>query len=137
MTVTLRDYTFLGATQSLCPECLAHVPAAVFEREGRVLIRKRCTTHGDAQGVLENDARWYRLSNKDRWGRCYRPERVVDFPAFDGGCCGPGESCDTPVDAVFLVPSDEQAFRLGLVTATKNVIARSLDLIVVEAPDRM
>ena len=33
--------------------------------------------------------------------------------------------------------SDEQPFRLGLITATKNVIARSLDLIGVEAPDRM
>ena len=33
--------------------------------------------------------------------------------------------------------TEEQAFRLGLVTATKSVIARSLDLIGVEAPDRM
>ena len=33
--------------------------------------------------------------------------------------------------------SDAQAFRLGLITATKSVIARSLDLIGVEAPDRM
>jgi arginyl-tRNA synthetase len=33
--------------------------------------------------------------------------------------------------------SDAQAFRLGLVTATKAVIARSLGLIGVEAPDRM
>ena len=33
--------------------------------------------------------------------------------------------------------SDAQAFRLGLITATKAVIARSLDLIGVEAPDRM
>ena len=33
--------------------------------------------------------------------------------------------------------SEQQAFRLGLVTATKAVLARSLDLIGVEAPDRM
>ena len=33
--------------------------------------------------------------------------------------------------------SEAQAFRLGLITATKAVIARSLDLIGVEAPDRM
>ncbi len=32
---------------------------------------------------------------------------------------------------------EEQAFRLGLITATKAVIARSLDLIGVEAPDTM
>jgi arginyl-tRNA synthetase len=33
--------------------------------------------------------------------------------------------------------TDEQAFRLGLVTATRDVIARCLDLIGVEAPERM
>jgi arginyl-tRNA synthetase len=33
--------------------------------------------------------------------------------------------------------SEAQSFRLGLVTATKSVLARSLDLIGVEAPDRM
>ena len=88
----------LKTTLSLCPDCLAHVPAAVFERDGRVVLRKRCDTHGTSQGVLENDARWYRLSNKDRWGRCYRPDRIMEIPAFDGGCCGPGESCETPVD---------------------------------------
>jgi arginyl-tRNA synthetase len=33
--------------------------------------------------------------------------------------------------------SEAEAFRLGLVTATKSVIARSLDLIGVEAPDSM
>ena len=33
--------------------------------------------------------------------------------------------------------SEEQAFRLGLVVATKNVLARSLDLIGVAAPGRM
>jgi arginyl-tRNA synthetase len=33
--------------------------------------------------------------------------------------------------------SDAEAFRLGLITATKAVIARSLDLIGVDAPERM
>ena len=36
-----------------------------------------------------------------------------------------------------VLESDAQAFRLGLVKATQAVIARSLDLIGVEAPDRM
>ncbi len=36
-----------------------------------------------------------------------------------------------------VLESEQQAFRLGLVTATKAVLARSLDLIGVEAPDRM
>jgi arginyl-tRNA synthetase len=33
--------------------------------------------------------------------------------------------------------SDAQAFRLALCRATQDVVARSLDLIGVEAPDRM
>ena len=36
-----------------------------------------------------------------------------------------------------VLESEEQAFRLALVTATKAVIARSLDLVGVEAPERM
>jgi arginyl-tRNA synthetase len=36
-----------------------------------------------------------------------------------------------------VLESDQQAFRLGLVLATKSVLARSLDLIGVEAPERM
>ena len=36
-----------------------------------------------------------------------------------------------------VLESDRQAFRLGLVTATKSVLARALDLVGVEAPDRM
>jgi arginyl-tRNA synthetase len=36
-----------------------------------------------------------------------------------------------------VLESDQQAFRLGLCHATQNVVARCLDLIGVEAPDRM
>jgi arginyl-tRNA synthetase len=36
-----------------------------------------------------------------------------------------------------VLESEQQAFRLALVVATKDVLARSLDLIGVEAPDRM
>jgi arginyl-tRNA synthetase len=36
-----------------------------------------------------------------------------------------------------VLESEQQAFRLGLVTATKSVLARSLDLVGVAAPDRM
>jgi arginyl-tRNA synthetase len=36
-----------------------------------------------------------------------------------------------------VLESEAQAFRLGLCTATQTVIARCLDLVGVEAPDRM
>lgn len=96
------DATLLKTTLSLCPECLAHVPAAVFEHGGRVLLHKRCALHGASAGVLENDTRFYHLSNKDRWGKRYADGRVMDIPAFDAGpgaCCAPGETCAPPPSA--------------------------------------
>jgi uncharacterized radical SAM superfamily Fe-S cluster-containing enzyme len=83
----------LKTTLSLCAECLAHVPAAVYIAQGRVFISKRCDLHGLARALLENDARYYRLSNKDRWGRAYVGDRTEHVPEFGGACCGPGESC--------------------------------------------
>lgn len=84
----------LKTTISLCPDCLAHVPAAVFERDGAVRMRKCCEVHGTAEAVLENDVRWYRLSNKDRWGRHYADDLRQDIPAQKTSCCGPGQRCD-------------------------------------------
>ena len=54
-----RDYTFLGTTQSLCPECLALVPAKIVERGGRVYFRKRCPTHGPREDFVCSDANWF------------------------------------------------------------------------------
>lgn len=78
----------LKSTISLCHHCLAHVPALVFIRDGRILLRKLCQDHGPSEALLENDADFYHLSNKDRWGRRYASEKVMDFPAFDNHCCG-------------------------------------------------
>jgi len=78
----------LKTTISLCPDCLAHVPALVFTREGRVLLRKLCEQHGLSEALLENDESFYHLSNKDRWGRRFAGDKVMDFPAFTGTCCG-------------------------------------------------
>jgi hypothetical protein len=55
----LRDRTFLGTTESLCPECLAVVPAKILERDGRVYFRKRCPTHGVREDFVCSDARHY------------------------------------------------------------------------------
>ncbi len=56
----LRDYTFLGMTQSLCPECLALVPAKIVARDdGRVYFRKRCPTHGPREDFVCSDVRQY------------------------------------------------------------------------------
>jgi uncharacterized radical SAM superfamily Fe-S cluster-containing enzyme len=88
----------LKTTISLCPSCLAYVPALVFERAGRVILAKRCAEHGTSEALLENNARFYALSNKDRSGRRFADERVFHIPAFAGACCGPGESCGDGTD---------------------------------------
>lgn len=78
----------LKTTISLCPDCLRHVPAIVFTRRERVWMRKRCPDHGPGEAILENDERFYFLSNKDCSGRRFAEDRVLTFPLFDGGCCG-------------------------------------------------
>jgi uncharacterized radical SAM superfamily Fe-S cluster-containing enzyme len=93
----------LKTTISLCAACLAHVPAVVFERDGRVLMRKDCPEHGPAEALVESDVKFYRLSNKDRWGRRFATDAcgVEDIPEFGGACCGAGGCGDrSPGDDV-------------------------------------
>jgi uncharacterized radical SAM superfamily Fe-S cluster-containing enzyme len=86
----------LKTTISLCPQCLRHVPAAVYVRGASVQMRKRCPEHGLSDALVESDVAFYRLSNKDRWGRRFAPlDDVVEFPAYEGSCCGEGCGCDT------------------------------------------
>ena len=59
MTITYRDYTFLGTTQSLCPECLGLVPAKIVSRDGRVYFRKNCLEHGPREDFVCSDVRWF------------------------------------------------------------------------------
>jgi arginyl-tRNA synthetase len=77
-------------------------------------------------------------------------KRLGDFPAIAAEAAGRRGPQAIPTFAIRVaddfhrfyhhhrvLESDSQAFRLGLVKATQTVIARSLDLVGVEAPDRM
>jgi uncharacterized radical SAM superfamily Fe-S cluster-containing enzyme len=56
----LRDHTFLGMTQSLCPECLELIPAKIIVKDGgRVYFRKRCPTHGVREDFVCSDVTFY------------------------------------------------------------------------------
>ena len=56
----LREHRFLGMTQSLCPECLAVVPAKIIVKgESRVYFRKRCPTHGVREDFVCSDVSQY------------------------------------------------------------------------------
>jgi 7,8-dihydro-6-hydroxymethylpterin dimethyltransferase len=83
----------IKTTISLCPDCLAHIPAAVVRRENKVWLEKHCDQHGSSQAIIENDPAYYRVSSKDRWGRTYSEIARQDIPDFEGSCCGPGETC--------------------------------------------
>ena len=55
----LREHRFLGATQSLCPHCLAVIPAKILSRNGRVYFRKQCPQHGVREDFVCSDDRWF------------------------------------------------------------------------------
>lgn len=57
--MNLRDHTFLGTTQSLCPECLAVVPAKIIAKGPRVYFRKRCPDHGERDDYVCADVTLY------------------------------------------------------------------------------
>ena len=89
MGVTLRDYTFLGATQSLCPECLALVPAKIVERGGRVYFRKRCPHHGPREDFVCSDVAWWDRTDYSLPGKMpqeFGVEPNLGCP-FDCGLC--------------------------------------------------
>jgi len=55
----LADYVFRGTTQSLCPTCLAVVPAKIIVRGERVYFRKRCETCGPREDFVCSDVAYY------------------------------------------------------------------------------
>jgi hypothetical protein len=46
-------------TQSLCPECTRLIEARIFEEGGKVVMEKRCPTHGEFRDIVYSDARLY------------------------------------------------------------------------------
>lgn len=103
------DGRLLKTTVSLCPECLAYVPAAVHVDGGRVLLSKRCDAHGPSVALLESDERFYFLSNKDKSGRRFAEDRVLPIPEYaGGGCCGAnGKGCGAQAEAAFAPWTDQ------------------------------
>lgn len=82
-----RDYTYLGLTQSLCPECYRVVPAKIVSRAGRVYFRKKCPTHGDREDFICSDVSRYDLTSTSLPAKL--PRQV--FAKSEQGCpfdCG-------------------------------------------------
>jgi 7,8-dihydro-6-hydroxymethylpterin dimethyltransferase len=54
-----RDYTYLGLTQSLCPQCRKVIPAKIIVRGKRVYFRKQCPEHGLREDFICSDVARY------------------------------------------------------------------------------
>lgn len=92
MTV-FRDYTFLGTTQSLCPDCLKVVPAKIVSRDGRVYFRKTCEVHGAREDFVCSDVRWFDRNSYSLPGKVpfsYGAEVKQGCP-YDCGLCSEHE----------------------------------------------
>lgn len=85
----LRDHSFLGVTQSICPECVQVVPAKIIARDGRVYFRKQCPEHGLRDDFVCSDEKWFDRSGHSAPGR--RPPVMGVEPKrgcpYDCGLC--------------------------------------------------
>ena len=53
------DSIFYELTPSICPKCLDPIDAQISLTEGRVVMRKRCPTHGWFESLISSDAEMY------------------------------------------------------------------------------
>lgn len=49
----------LHETTSLCRVCKRSVRAALYERDATIIMRKRCSEHGEQETLISSDAVWY------------------------------------------------------------------------------
>jgi uncharacterized radical SAM superfamily Fe-S cluster-containing enzyme len=102
----VRDYTFLGTTRSLCPQCRRLLDAKIIVRRGRVYFRKRCPEHGLFDDFVCSDVAYYdrnELSQPARLPKAFGTRS-------DKGC---------PLDCG-LCPEHEQHTCIGLIEVTSN-----------------
>lgn len=95
-------YIFHGQTTSLCPECLALVPAKIVFDGGNVYYLKRCKTHGVSKALVSTDIPYFKIA-QDYIKPGDRP--LVFQTRTDEGC---------PYDCG-LCPDHEQHSCLGLI----------------------
>lgn len=53
------------ATLSLCPECLASIPAREYEQHGKVMMTKECPRHGVFNDIISSDVKIFH--ELERW----------------------------------------------------------------------
>ena len=119
--------TLITKTLSVCPECKSLLRAIVFERDGKIWIRKVCPEHGEFEEVYWGDAEFYKLKSKEAAdGRGIENPYVdiVNPCPFNCGLCGRHRSHTALLNLVvtnrchlgcwYCLPSEEEAvFKIG------------------------
>ncbi|MCE4617498.1 MAG: radical SAM protein [Desulfurococcales archaeon] len=85
----------LKITTSICPVCYRLLPARVFERDGKVYIRKVCPEHGETEELYFGDAQLYhRFFKYEETGKGIKhPYNGVGAPCpFTCGLCAMHEN---------------------------------------------
>jgi hypothetical protein len=79
----------LKRTGSVCPECLQVLPATVFEREGKVWIKKTCKDHGEFEDLYLGSYEWYKRAERyAKDGRGIENPQVIKERLFCPRDCG-------------------------------------------------
>jgi uncharacterized radical SAM superfamily Fe-S cluster-containing enzyme len=79
------------STISVCEHCLEHNKAIIYQQDNKVWIKNNCIEHGFSINLIENDVSFYKLSNKDLWGKKYQQNNEFYIPEYSS-CCGPSNS---------------------------------------------
>jgi len=135
-TRKLRD------TTSLCTTCKRGVEASLWERDGRVFMRKACPEHGATEVLISSDAAWYHgtLSYAALTSPPPFVKNAVDRGCpFDCGACAAHEqkgylpvvpitsACNLDCPICYTINKNEDAFHISLdeFAAVLDVVRRN------------
>jgi uncharacterized radical SAM superfamily Fe-S cluster-containing enzyme len=79
----------LRTTMSLCTQCKAAAPAEIWRTGDQVIMRKRCSVHGDTEVIVSPNADWYEevLTYAPSLVRPTPRKQVAQGCPFDCGPC--------------------------------------------------
>ena len=114
MTREKAEEKHMSDTTSLCPTCLKVIDAEIFERSGKVMIRKTCSQHGTIEDTYWGDAEMYRKAEKwARDGKCLDNPNITkenpDCPK-DCGLCSMHKSHTALANVVLTTRCDRDCF---------------------------
>jgi hypothetical protein len=69
-------------TESICPDCKKKIEAEIFEKDGKVMIKKTCPEHGYYEDIYWSDVELYRKAEKFAWDGI-----GLENPQNDGVTC--------------------------------------------------